>query len=783
MLNEADESLIERDSAIPGLRLLLDDALLRDALSDSIPQPGFVGAQAEYLRYKPGVSCLARLRLQTATETSFAYAVAYHRNAYDKLAKAAEFCDENGRSPILVHANSMVVYPFPLDRRLPALARFATQESIHELLERAAPQLLPDRTAGQKIELATLRYKPERRYVAKLAAAGRPFAALKMYSTDSYERAKRAAKIIGVDGGISHALWAGHSDRHAAIIFNWVDGDPLPDQLTDQNTADVRVRNAARSLRTLHRLVRTKLPKGLLSAALRRAHESVRVLMWIDEPSAALVQEMSEQVGNYLCELESSPAVPIHGDLHLKQFLVGHDAVRLIDFDRSRLGDPAEDLGNLYADLIRRSIITPADADFRSLFDCFSGEYRHAGGDIDLRRVHLYATIRLLELATEPFRTRQPNWLAQTRPFIAAASRVCDKIVGGVHVSNSRPKPPQTHRATVDDPSDVVSDDALPNAAEAIDPRLAQLRLREAASIVDEPVDIAMDSIRVLRHKLGRRCLIEYRGRLKTDDSPIRIFGKVHAAARHSKCLALQHALWNAGFDDNCPDGICVARPLGAIHEWHMWLQLGVPGQTAWHVLESPRAADFARRIAEAAHKLHRAKVPPSRVHTLDDELALLASEFPRLAEELPDLRQPLADLLETCRERSRSIDEVAPVGIHHDFYPDQVLVNGDRLYVVDHDWYATGDPRVDIGNFVGHLIERSLRVTGHPHFYDLAAEAMIDRFIELNSAPEQWRAAIAEYTMLTLARHVYLSRRFPDRRDTTRQLIDLLCDGVAVDS
>jgi hypothetical protein len=257
----------------------------------------------------------------------------------------------------------------------------------------------------------------------------------------------------------------------------------------------------------------------------------------------------------------------------------------------------------------------------------------------------------------------------------------------------------------------------------------------------------------------------------------VRIFGKVHAAARHPKCLARQQALWNAGFDTNCADSICVARPLGVIPEWHMWLQLGVPGQAAWEALESPLAAQIGCRIAEAAHKLHRANVPASQVHTLDDELRLLADKLPRVADELPELRQQVHELLAVCRERSRTVDEVTPVGIHLDFYPDQLLIDGDRLYVVDHDWYAMGDPRLDIGNFVGHLIERSLRVAGHRHVYDVAAEAMIDRFIELNVTGEKWREAIVVYAMLTLARHVYLSRCFPERRETTRLLINLLQD------
>ena len=194
MLSDSDAALIARDPSIAGLKLLLDSEALYATLAEKLPRHQLVGADTEYLRYKPGVSCLARIRLHTQNGESSAYAMAYQSLSSDKLRKAAGMSDATNAKPILLPEHAIAVFPFPLDRRLPSLGRFMHRASILKLVERRAPSLLEDK---KDVEFSTLRYKPERRYVAQLSEAGRPFAALKMYSTDGYHRAWCAVKIIG----------------------------------------------------------------------------------------------------------------------------------------------------------------------------------------------------------------------------------------------------------------------------------------------------------------------------------------------------------------------------------------------------------------------------------------------------------------------------------------------------------------------------------------------------------------------------------------------------------
>jgi aminoglycoside phosphotransferase (APT) family kinase protein len=117
--------------------------------------------------------------------------------------------------------------------------------------------------------------------------------------------------------------------------------------------------------------------------------------------------------------------------------------------------------------------------------------------------------------------------------------------------------------------------------------------------------------------------------------------------------------------------------------------------------------------------------------------------------------------------------------GIHRDFYSDQVIVDGPRLYLIDFDLYCLGDPALDIGNFLGHITEQSLRTLGDAGALAEVERALEERFIELSG--EAVRPAVRGYAVLTLARHIYLSTRFPERRPWTERLLELCEERLGV--
>ena len=214
-----------------------------------------------------------------------------------------------------------------------------------------------------------------------------------------------------------------------------------------------------------------------------------------------------------------------------------------------------------------------------------------------------------------------------------------------------------------------------------------------------------------------------------------------------------------------------VARPIGVVPHWQMWLQERVPGVTCWAALTSGDAEQVATRVAEAAHKLHRAKIKTRSSHTTEQELEILHDGLQRLARAIPRLGTRLEKLYQRCAALASDLPGIEPAGIHRDFYPDQLLLDGDRLVVVDHDLYCLGDPCLDIGNFCGHLVEWSLRQWNDPTILQPAGEALVDRYLALNGKAS--RRAIDTYTILTIARHVFLCTQYADRKSAMERLLD----------
>jgi hypothetical protein len=203
-----------------------------------------------------------------------------------------------------------------------------------------------------------------------------------------------------------------------------------------------------------------------------------------------------------------------------------------------------------------------------------------------------------------------------------------------------------------------------------------------------------------------------------------------------------------------------------------MWLQQKVPGTISSKMLMGADGIALARRIADAIHKLHRAGVPAERTHTMADELQILHECLSRVTRARPEWSSRIKRILGASDKLGASTPAPRACGIHRDFYPAQVLVHKRWLYLLDFDLYCLGDPGLDVGNFIGHMTEESLRTFGDPSALKAQEQALEERFIELSG--EAVRPAVHAYTTLTLVRHICLSTQFPERSAFTERLMQL---------
>jgi aminoglycoside phosphotransferase (APT) family kinase protein len=304
------------------------------------------------------------------------------------------------------------------------------------------------------------------------------------------------------------------------------------------------------------------------------------------------------------------------------------------------------------------------------------------------------------------------------------------------------------------------ADPKMPFLREALDPAAATRALREALG-----GEVRLREVRLLRHKPGRRALVEYG--LVTGET---LLGKVRAKGLDRRSYEVQRELWEAGFP--------VPEPLGTVPALRMWLQRKLPGVPVAELLAEPGGTGLAADIAELIHRLHATGVQPRRrPHTMREELRILHERLPRVAESRPGWRPRIERLLRGCDRLGAALPEPRPASIHRDFYADQVLAARKELYLLDLDLYCAGDPGLDVGNFVAHVTDWSLRALGDPAALRDREEALVERFVELSG--ERVLPAVRAYAALTLARHVHISTLFPQRRPFTGRILELAEEQV----
>ncbi|MDA1177462.1 MAG: phosphotransferase [Planctomycetota bacterium] len=748
MLNDADALLVEHDPALPVLSVLLDPDALRVRVARMLVSSEVRDIAVDYVRYKPATSCLVRVRIDTSDGELFGYAVGFAdvARAKGRYREASVTCDRE-----------LVLFLFPEDRHIESLSRWGCHQLRTALLERVGlPTDGVDPYSG-----SVLRHNPERRFVACVMKKEQPIATLRLYNRAGFAQAKRRFRALR--SPVPELKYLGASDRHAAIATQWVEGySPKVTSLLASLPA------VADRLGRLHAWERSKLPRLQRNRWPLRVRGAVESIAAICPALAACCTEMTEPLLAILSS-QSKRRNTLHGDLHLDQLLVDSATgeIALLDFDHASLGPPEWDLANLAADLWRRDAISPLGIPVQKLNDTLLAAYPFPI-DVSLMR-HLTA-LRLVELAVEPFRRRHRDW-----PQIA--QRLVDCATQLVEITTTLFSPRAAAMVRVAAPVEMFADAALPHLRSALDPVVATDFLATLPSCDRQESGIVLQSIRGLRHKLGRRALIEYQGLSLPSNVPATVLGKLESKERSAMRLRHQVTLWNAGFSTDSTDGICAARPWGEIPQLKLWLQHRMPGQEVTRLLDGPAAERVLSRIAAALAKLHHANLAVERTHTHDDDAELIAERLNRAANLVPELSKRLGHLRWRSVELTRTLQPPETTCIHRDFHLGQALVDGDRVVLLDFDLLCRGDAALDLGNFVGCLSDHGVRAG----WTNVFLRRLKRKFYAGYCRPVDrsfWHR-VACHEALTLARHIYICLLHADRQNWVETLLEMAEQAV----
>ncbi|WP_209428291.1 aminoglycoside phosphotransferase family protein, partial [Pararhodobacter sp. SW119] len=663
MLSAADRAVCARDPALPGLELILEAEAMAAALGLSPLAPA-------YLRYKPGVSCSAAF---LHPEAGALAAHAYPSERYDEVRRRPEWTHDP--SVLFLDAACMVVVPVRLDRQLRALRRFLDPDRRRKYLRR----VIGRKESFARGEIELLRYKPGRRLVARIDWKGEPRAALKITGVEDFNRA-----LIGATGAAAHggAPLLGASSGYRALVTAWVPGEPICPEALGGLPDTTAVAETGAALARLHadpfRPAAVILPaddRGALAAV-------AEDLAALDSALARRADEIGLEIASRLGGVDYRPSL-VHGDFSADQVVITKDRPVIIDWDHAACGDPARDIGTFLARLDAQAadgFLTQTQADELGAA-LLEGYARHAGSvSASIPSHHARA---LLLLASEGFRMRRPDWPERGHALV-------DRAAGLLSLAAREPRDP-----------------GMPQLDKALDPLRV---LPEIAGMLGAATrDLRIAPTELVRHKPGRRALVRYR--VEGANTP-HVLGKLRAKGPDRRTPRVHRALRAAELDGLAAHGVGVPRALGQIESMNMWLQEAVPGTTLAGHLEPGDAAQaeiFARTGAALA-RLHDAPVATERRWSLDNEAAVLERALDHAAQQMPEAGATLGTIRRTARARLERLGDAPVCGIHRDFYFDQVLVDGPRIWLLDLDLYTIGDPAIDLANFLAHLDEFGLR-------------------------------------------------------------------------
>ena len=240
----------------------------------------------------------------------------------------------------------------------------------------------------------------------------------------------------------------GYVAQDAVVLYPQLCGVPLSDYTRRLNRVAARcLHQAGVAVCALHHL-----PVALAGRPER--HDFAAEIRWIVKKShhiPALLPEVGSAIAAVLDRarelherLPQEPATFTHRDLKTEHIWVTSDGLTVMDFDSSRLADPALDVGYFLADLQFRHAAWP-QAGLEKARESFLAGYAPGAPKERLTRARLYEAVELVKCAVRRVQLFEHDWASRTAGLVERAQAVIndlERILGlPVRICPRRPLP------------------------------------------------------------------------------------------------------------------------------------------------------------------------------------------------------------------------------------------------------------------------------------------------------------------------------------------------------
>ncbi len=257
---------------------------------------------------------------------------------------------------------------------------------------------------------------------------------------------------------------------------------------------------------------------------------------------------------------------------------------------------------------------------------------------------------------------------------------------------------------------------------------------------VTRNADILDCKIQVLGYRLEKRCTLLYELKLKTTSGKpktLRLIGKIYSEKKSKKVWEIMTKLGESQlFQQNknvkIQSLILFSPELNAL-----FLEYN-PGKSLYHTKNSRSYLTAIRQVPKVLEQLQESHINLETKYTLTDELELVDKSHRYLRLFLPEAREKADLILQKIEVDSEKLQNSALLPAHRDFYDKQVLVDGNKLTVIDWDTFAMADPALDFGNFAAHLRLRGVQIPSLAPVYS-QAEKLLEKNISASKYKGYW--------------------------------------------
>ena len=287
---------------------------------------------------------------------------------------------------------------------------------------------------------------------------------------------------------------------------------------------------------------------------------------------------------------------------------------------------------------------------------------------------------------------------------------------------------------------------ALDLLGELTDPELARKLLERAiGEATPERHGLRLDACtpEVLSYKRGRRAVIRYRLDGATRPIPATVVAKTYKRERTGQVAwDAMTALWRSPLGGG--EVVTIAEPLAWIAEQRLLVQGPVPEELTLEDLLAAafaepdaaamqRARHFVRLAAAGLAALHRSGVGLGETVTWREQHEQIIEMLGRIRAAVPDagLDEAIGPLLRRF-EQLGAATGAATAPPHGSFAPEQVLIHGGRIALIDFDAYCQAEPAMDAGEFVAALPDLATKAGSGLDVADALAEEFLAAYERL---------------------------------------------------